>query len=207
MLSDVPDLACEVCGIELHYAGRGRKPRYCADHKPSNKTASKSPTKRGRKPVKSREGLQTFGSLVWGMAGYNVSITAGTPGQVAVGNVMQLQAADAGKRLARLLGPTLDRMGWLDRISSGGPAGDIAALVLPPMLAGVIASNEAIREPLMPLLSMMLRPIAESLVEQQQAQAEAMSKFTEADENINNAVQSIFSQIFGEDENSEESNG
>jgi hypothetical protein len=30
---DAPELACEVCGTPLVYAGRGRKPRYCEDHR------------------------------------------------------------------------------------------------------------------------------------------------------------------------------
>jgi hypothetical protein len=33
---DAPDLACEVCGVPLVYAGRGRKPKYCEDHKPKS---------------------------------------------------------------------------------------------------------------------------------------------------------------------------
>jgi hypothetical protein len=28
------ELACQVCGIALTYGGRGRKPKFCADHKP-----------------------------------------------------------------------------------------------------------------------------------------------------------------------------
>ncbi len=33
------EYACETCGIEVFYSGRGRKPKFCADHK---KTASTS---------------------------------------------------------------------------------------------------------------------------------------------------------------------
>lgn len=29
-----PDFACEECGTPLTYAGRGRKPKYCDEHKP-----------------------------------------------------------------------------------------------------------------------------------------------------------------------------
>jgi hypothetical protein len=27
------EYACQTCGVELHYAGKGRKPRFCAEHK------------------------------------------------------------------------------------------------------------------------------------------------------------------------------
>lgn len=40
MPSDEP--TCKVCGVELVYAGRGRKPSYCADHKPAKGSAPKT---------------------------------------------------------------------------------------------------------------------------------------------------------------------
>lgn len=50
--SDTPpsDLTCETCGVGLYYAGRGRKPRFCEDHKTSSSKASGSTTgtKRGK---------------------------------------------------------------------------------------------------------------------------------------------------------------
>jgi hypothetical protein len=39
------EYACETCGTELHYGGRGRKPRFCDAHKknaPKNGTGSRS---------------------------------------------------------------------------------------------------------------------------------------------------------------------
>lgn len=33
-----PQYACEVCGTELTYGGRGRKPRFCTEHKKGAKT-------------------------------------------------------------------------------------------------------------------------------------------------------------------------
>lgn len=40
--------SCEVCGTPLTYAGKGRYPRFCADHKPN---ASSSPKAKGGVPV------------------------------------------------------------------------------------------------------------------------------------------------------------
>jgi len=37
--SDNGDLACEVCGKPLVYAGRGRKPRFCEDHRKSGSSS------------------------------------------------------------------------------------------------------------------------------------------------------------------------
>lgn len=33
---------CKVCGVELTYSGRGRKPSYCADHKPAKNAGPKN---------------------------------------------------------------------------------------------------------------------------------------------------------------------
>lgn len=37
-----PDFTCEVCGTGLTYGGRGRKPRFCVEHKPGAKSTSGS---------------------------------------------------------------------------------------------------------------------------------------------------------------------
>lgn len=46
-----PEYACEVCGTELTYGGRGRKPRFCDEHKPARGTSTGS----GRKSSKDVE--------------------------------------------------------------------------------------------------------------------------------------------------------
>lgn len=43
--TDAPDYACKVCGLPLTYAGRGRKPEYCDEHR---KGARKSSDKVGK---------------------------------------------------------------------------------------------------------------------------------------------------------------
>lgn len=43
----VPEiLVCEVCGVQLDYSGKGRKPRFCADHKQTRTASGAAP--RGR---------------------------------------------------------------------------------------------------------------------------------------------------------------
>lgn len=44
-IDDEPEYACQVCGIALEYAGRGRKPKYCAEHKPGASTKSRTPAR------------------------------------------------------------------------------------------------------------------------------------------------------------------
>jgi hypothetical protein len=35
------EYACEVCGVELFYSGRGRKPRFCEEHKKKGSTSTR----------------------------------------------------------------------------------------------------------------------------------------------------------------------
>lgn len=39
---EVPEFACEVCGKELTYGGRGRKPKYCDEHKKNKPAGTRS---------------------------------------------------------------------------------------------------------------------------------------------------------------------
>ncbi len=44
---DRHEYACEVCGAELTYGGRGRKPRFCAEHKKSASSGSRRAAGKG----------------------------------------------------------------------------------------------------------------------------------------------------------------
>lgn len=41
-LSGIPEFSCETCGKELTYSGRGRKPKFCDDHKRSSSSSKSS---------------------------------------------------------------------------------------------------------------------------------------------------------------------
>jgi hypothetical protein len=43
-ISGVPEFSCETCGKELHYGGRGRKPKFCDEHKRNSSTRSSGST-------------------------------------------------------------------------------------------------------------------------------------------------------------------
>lgn len=65
---DVPrsdnDLTCQVCGKPLTYAGRGRRPRFCADHRPGASRGERIPTSRVNKDEKLRDDLAGVLTLV-----------------------------------------------------------------------------------------------------------------------------------------------
>jgi hypothetical protein len=63
-------LACVVCGTPLIYAGRGKKPKYCADHKGGRgaatgtvSTRSSSPTLGGTAPAQARAAASMLARL------------------------------------------------------------------------------------------------------------------------------------------------
>lgn len=60
------DLTCEICGTALTYAGRGRKPKFCDDHKPSGSRSktTKTTSSRASKDERMRQELTaTLGTI------------------------------------------------------------------------------------------------------------------------------------------------
>jgi len=58
------DLACMVCGRPLTYAGRGRKPQYCEDHRPGSQRTTKQTSTRTSKDERLRKELASTLALV-----------------------------------------------------------------------------------------------------------------------------------------------
>lgn len=190
-------LTCETCGMPLHYGGRGRKPRFCDEHKP-NRKAVDSTGRSARKPRAKSKRVQRGHPLVemlatggWGLAGSFVAGTGETAGQVAAGRVMQVQAPDAGIRLARLVDPWTRKLTWLNSVSEGGPLADIAAIVLPPVLVGLIAQNPAILTMFEGPIMALLTPMAEGVLKAQQEQTDTLAKLTDPDPQVTAALQEM----------------
>lgn len=65
------DLACEVCGTPLVYAGTGRKPKRCDEHKRSGKASSAGPSVSrsgaGRGSASVEQAVSTLGNLYDGV--------------------------------------------------------------------------------------------------------------------------------------------
>jgi len=83
------DLECEVCGIPLAYGGRGRKPKYCAEHKPTpgNSTGAKSPRKNANV-----DSLVTSIESMYMMVGTGLTMvpTTNTDGMIVASNAHDL---------------------------------------------------------------------------------------------------------------------
>ena len=58
------DLSCIVCGRPLTYAGRGRKPQYCEDHRPGSQRTTKQASTRTSKDERLRKELASTLALV-----------------------------------------------------------------------------------------------------------------------------------------------
>ena len=70
-------LACEVCGETLEYSGRGRKPKYCASHKPARGRADTPTVKTAGKPnSKAREAAGVL-AQVNGLVAVGLSVAPG----------------------------------------------------------------------------------------------------------------------------------
>ena len=128
-----PKLTCEVCGRELHYAGRGRKPKRCDEHR---KSASKGTGGSGRKVAGNNAALasqasnalvQTNGlvALVLMWTGMPTTSEAITEAQ----EVFREQAYDA-----LLTDPDLCKT----ILKAGTTSGKMSLLIAYGMLAGVV---------------------------------------------------------------------
>lgn len=72
------DPTCEVCGTPLSYSGRGRKPKYCDDHKRSTSTSRTTSTgRRSTRDVEAAMAALSSGHTVVQFAMSLVSLEAG----------------------------------------------------------------------------------------------------------------------------------
>ncbi len=194
-------LTCETCGLPLHYGGRGRKPRFCDEHKPNRKAvdgSTRPPRKPGRKTKRVQRGhplVEMLATGGWGLAGGIVEGGASTAGQVAAGRVMQVQSPDAGIRIARLVDPWTRKLTWLNSVSEGGPLADLAAIVLPPLLVGLIAQNPAILTMFEGPIMALLTPMAEGVLKAQEEGAETLAKLTDPDPKVTEALGQMMGSI------------
>jgi hypothetical protein len=63
-LSDQPEYACQVCGKELTYGGRGRKPKYCDEHKKSSSsTGTRTPRVTGNNAALAAQATEALCSI------------------------------------------------------------------------------------------------------------------------------------------------
>lgn len=85
------DLACEVCGTPLVYAGRGRKPRFCDEHKPGTSRPRASGPARGSGGSQVEQAVQVMAGLYEGLnLAFFLADPTGRASMEWVGNVEKL---------------------------------------------------------------------------------------------------------------------
>lgn len=187
-------LTCGTCAAPLTYAGKGRKPRFCDDHKPNR--AQGTGKKRAKRVKRGHPFVESIGAGVYGFAGMAVQQSATSDGGVAAARMMQLQSADAGIRIARILDPYTSKMKWLNNVASEGPLADIMALVIPPLLVSVLANNPAAMEMFKPVVMPILMNTAKSILDAQDEQEKTLGTFAEPDEATKSAYNDMIANAF-----------
>lgn len=191
------------CGREI--TGRHQSARYCSDEhkelayrarKSSTRAPSSSPSTRPRgKPAS-----VPVGTVIWGMLGYGIQLRLGEPVGPPVGRVMQFQAGDAGPRLERIGVKIGKALPFTASLSKGGQlAGDIAALLGPPLITAMIASGTIPRAVAEPLFIGIMRPLIADAMRQSAEAVETMSAMTEAEAEVIDTTRQFLAAIFGDE--------
>ena len=140
------DLACVVCGTPLHYAGKGRKPKFCVDHKqtrtaaPTAATAARMPRGSGDVEMAMARMDMFYKFAVMGLMPISPTAAAafaeGVP-QAQMGNRM---AFEADRSLCRRINTTTKNTGALTFVAAN------AMLIVPVVRIAVadIASRRAV---------------------------------------------------------------
>ena len=129
---DAPDapLTCEVCGTPLHYAGRGRKPRFCDEHKSSSsKSSGSTGTSRPRGSVSDKELAQACENLA---AVYDIACM---PLAILSPNAANLWIQNASKLNQQNRQTLANNKELVRKINSAGQRGGSFAFILTHVIA------------------------------------------------------------------------
>ena len=111
--------------------------------------------------------------------------------------MMQLQAPDAGRRIAKIVAES-PIAGWLAPLTGNlGWAAELLPLLGPPLLVGAMASRPELQGFFEPLLQAILVPMAVELRKAQREAAQATGMVGELDEEIGQNVEAMLTRIFG----------
>lgn len=116
------DLTCEVCGKELTYSGRGRKPKRCDEHKP-NRTTSTG-TRNSPRRTAAVERIRTKSSEQIATLGLMVSFVNEFDGKVVINKAPSwgdafAALADSSPRARRVLESVFADVAYLQIVSVG----------------------------------------------------------------------------------------
>lgn len=187
------------------HRGRCKSPPKAPAASRSTTSSRPTPSGRSRTPKKKDEPLwPALIGMAYGYLGAGVEMLAPAPAGAPVGRVMQFQAPLAGKQIHEALShvPVYKRVTAL----SGGdsPFGELAALLAGPIIAGVMATNPAAAEMLVPLFMASLQSSAVEMAKQQRASRDALAEVNEYAAEIEvlmgHLVANLFDPPAGEDD-------
>lgn len=118
--SPTADLTCEVCGTGLSYGGRGRKPRFCDEHKPAR---GKGSGRRSGGPIVDRA-ITEIGVL-YGFAGQGVKFIDPAAGELIYDQRGKLAESyrlllETNSRFRKLFADLEGKAAWLPIIAVHG---------------------------------------------------------------------------------------
>ena len=88
-----PEFTCEVCNVELEYSGRGRKPRFCAEHKRGAASAKSSASPRRGNSAEVRSAMATLEQF-YGMISLGLMMVSPNAATTWASQLDQLQASN-----------------------------------------------------------------------------------------------------------------
>lgn len=127
---------------------------------------------------------------------------------VPVGRTLQFQAPIAGTRITNALRKTPAWKPILAMLRAVGPWADLAPLIAPPLLVGLMAQFPQLQERLMPMAVGMLLPIIAETASMAEEQAELMANMNKFNQEAINEAMGILGGIFeGSGDNQQSPNG
>lgn len=131
---DSDALYCEVCGVEIPYAGRGRKPRKCEQHRRPSGSATRSSA--GRKTLGKNEALAAQATEA--LCQVNGLITLGVMATGLPATASAIQTADEGFREQAYAALLTDPALCQTILRAGTASGKVSLLIAYGMLAAAV---------------------------------------------------------------------
>lgn len=133
-----PENPCEVCGVDIPYGGRGRKPKRCEEHKRSAAPTTPRKSNTGKNDVMARQAAAAL-SQVNGLIATGLMLA---PGPLAAFRLPMtaaaIAAADEGFTEAAYAALVTDPKLCALILKGGGASGKLALIIAYAMLAGAV---------------------------------------------------------------------
>jgi hypothetical protein len=184
---------------------KGRCRAYPEGYKGTRKSHHKRPASTGSTSGASRRGRASkpsiapaILSLAYARLGQAVEMIGPEPTAPPVGRVMQFQAPAAGKQLDTALSaiPLYKKVTSLGDIGESPVLQAIINLVAAPVMAGLMASNEALAQQMWPLLAAALQSAAVEQAREQKKQLQAMDEIAEFQQEAMEALMNLNETLF-----------